>query len=174
MPLFCSVYSLPGTASPWQPHSQSAFITSLFVTEHIGKEVEYIYFVCIKEKGRDDKFWGKSRGFFFPSICLLPGWIWVKKKWLKIISTLDSLIHQWASQWDMAWTNSFVSQLILSFDPVVCWNFSHFSPVHWGLSLATQAWSIWLRGKSQNTVFKDVSCQKRKVKTLEWMIFSLF
>ena len=53
MPLFCSVYSLPGTASPWQPHSQRAFITSLFVTEHSGKEVEYIYFVCIKEKGKD-------------------------------------------------------------------------------------------------------------------------
>lgn len=133
-----------------------------------------IYIFCVHKGEREGlQALRKEKRIFFFSICLLPGWIWVKKKWKSPILWILWFISERPNE---IWPGP--KFICISVYTVLTQWFAEilvaFSPVHWGLPLATQAWSIWLRGKSQNSIFKNISCQKRKVKTLEWMIFPLF
>ena len=81
MPLLCSDYSLPGTVSPWQPHSRTAFITSLFWkwARWEGNEI-YMFWVPKWRKGAgrttDTRGWGeKQRNVFsFSQFASLDGY----------------------------------------------------------------------------------------------------
>lgn len=91
-PLFCSDYSSPGTASPWQPHSQGASVL-LFLkrTRWKGSGI-YMFWVHKGEREGTTDTGERTEGFFvfvfFSFFQFSSSLNWCgskkKKKWLKI------------------------------------------------------------------------------------------
>lgn len=106
MPLFCSDYSLPGTVSPWQPHSQGSFITSPFLKRTYWEGSGIYVLSSQMEKGREQQTLGKEqRIFLFLFLNLPPSWMDMGQKEMIKNCLVRWILSSISEHPDMIWIN---------------------------------------------------------------------